>query len=108
MYLDLRITMELLKKNMKYKDVLGVKTAFFEHINDSTISTCIFLHGGAPGASTELNWFKNLDEAINNGLNVIAFDQVGFGYSSSPPNGDHSVEFRYAHAVEFINTFQLK
>jgi len=48
----------------------------------------------------------NFAYLVEHGFDVIAFDQPGFGHSGVPD--DHSIEFRYRHAVAFLNGLGLK
>lgn len=90
----------------QFMDVLGIHTAFYRAgpaaPGRDGKGTVILLHGGAPGVSAELNWFRNFPCLLDAGYEVIAYDQPGFGYSSIPQ--DHSIEFRYQHMVEFLRT----
>jgi 2-hydroxymuconate-semialdehyde hydrolase len=47
--------------------------------------TLIFLHGSGPGANSESNWSRVLNE-LSNRFHVIAIDMVGFGNTDLPEN----------------------
>lgn len=85
-------------------NVLGIETAYYR-LRPSQVSTmakpvAVLMHGGAPGACSDLNWFRNVQPLVDAGYEVIAYDQPGFGHSA--PAGDHSIEFRYHHAVATV------
>lgn len=92
-----------------FVDVLGINTAYYpsfglkQRAGDRPV--VVLAHGGAPGASSELNWFQNYATLVLDGYDVVAYDQPGFGYSSSP--SDHSIDFRYQHLVAFLNALQV-
>ncbi|WP_025518213.1 alpha/beta fold hydrolase [Bordetella trematum] len=80
----------------QYIDVLGIRTAFHRaRPSEAARATVVLLHGGAPGACAELNWFRNLPALVAAGYDVIAYDQPGFGYSAAP--ADAGIDFRYCH-----------
>lgn len=94
----------------KFITIAGIKTAYYRSKNhelDTTGNrpTVLLLHGGAPGACANINWFLNFGYLSDQGYDVIAYDQPGFGLSGTPE--DHSIEFRYQHAVELIKAFKL-
>jgi len=98
-----------LPADRQYRDVLGVRTAFYHSEPDGGAradrETIVLLHGGAPGVSAELNWFRNFQSLVEAGYNVVAYDQPGFGYSGAP--ADHSIDFRLRHLAAFLNTLEL-
>lgn len=47
--------------------------------------TLIFLHGSGPGANSESNWSRVLNE-LSNRFHVIAIDMIGFGNTDLPEN----------------------
>ncbi len=75
--------------------VLGLDTAVYRQQGRGP--TLVLMHGSSPGACSELNWFRNFDALAAMGRDVLAFDQAGFGHSQAP--ADHSIEFRYRHAL---------
>lgn len=77
--------------------ILGVDTAYWREGRGPTV---VLLHGGAPGACSDVNWHTNFDYLVEHGFDVITYDQPGFGHSSLPE--DHSIDFRYRHAVAFL------
>ncbi|KAF1043042.1 alpha/beta fold hydrolase [Xylophilus sp.] len=84
--------------------ILGIETAYYR-IQPATPPprprpAVVLLHGGAPGASSDLNWFRNTEALTGAGYELIAYDQPGFGHSGIP--ADHGIEFRYRHAVAFL------
>ncbi len=90
----------------QFIDILGIRTAYYESNPDgSSSSTVVLFHGGAPGACSDLNWFRNFDALVMAGHRVVAFDQPGYGFSDAPD--DHTIEFRYRHAVAFLKTLGL-
>jgi 2-hydroxy-6-oxonona-2,4-dienedioate hydrolase len=86
----------------QYVDVLGVRTACYRKGRGRTL---VLLHGSSPGASSELNWFRNFDALADAGFDVLAFDQPGFGYSGVPE--DHGIEFRYRHAAALLQQLDI-
>lgn len=80
-----------------HAEIEGVRTAWFRRGAGPAV---VFLHGGAPGACSELNWFRNFGSLADAGYEAIAFDQPGFGRSATPE--DASIEFRYRHAGSFL------
>lgn len=80
-----------------YAQVEGVGTAYYRKGKGPTV---ILVHGGAPGACSDLNWFRTFPALVEAGYQVVAFDQPGFGHSKPPP--DDSIEFRYRHARAFL------
>jgi len=83
----------------QYADILGIRTAYYRSCARPRPGqpAIVLVHGGAPGASAELNWFRNFAVLAAAGYDVIAYDQPGFGYSSQP--ADHGIDFRYQHLV---------
>lgn len=85
-------------------NVLGIETAYYRlkpsFVSASARPVAVLMHGGAPGACSDLNWFTNVLPLAEAGYEVIAYDQPGFGHSASPD--DHSIEFRYRHAVATV------
>ncbi len=91
----------------QYVDVLGIKTAFHRaRPNGAARATVVLLHGGAPGACAELNWFRNLPALVAAGYDVIAYDQPGFGYSTAPD--DPGIDFRYQHLEALLQALALE
>jgi pimeloyl-ACP methyl ester carboxylesterase len=86
----------------RYIDVAGVKTFF---IGGGTGHPVIFLHGASPGACSVVSWKLNLGPFAAAGFRVFAYDQPGFGLSGIP--GDHSMEFRVAHAKAFLEAVAI-
>lgn len=93
----------------EFIDVLGIRTAFYRSVSGeqagASKGTIVLAHGGAPGVSAELNWFRNFGVLAGAGYTVIAYDQPGFGYSGIPD--DHGIEFRYQHMVAFLNSLAI-
>jgi 2-hydroxy-6-oxonona-2,4-dienedioate hydrolase len=86
-----------------FADIEGVRTAYYRRGKGPTV---VLLHGGAPGACSDLNWFRNFGVLANAGFDVVAFDQPGFGYSAAPT--DWTLEFRYRHARAFLQSLKVK
>jgi pimeloyl-ACP methyl ester carboxylesterase len=78
-------------------DIAGVKTFY---VRGGSGPPIVFIHGGAPGASSLVSWKLNLDAFARAGFSVYAYDQPGFGFSGIPT--DHSMEFRVMHAAAFL------
>jgi 2-hydroxy-6-oxonona-2,4-dienedioate hydrolase len=79
-------------------DVAGVKTFY---VDGGAGHPVIFIHGAAPGACSLVSWKLNLAAFAAAGFRVLAYDQPGFGLSGIP--GDHTMEFRVAHARAFLD-----
>jgi 2-hydroxy-6-oxonona-2,4-dienedioate hydrolase len=86
-----------------FADIEGVRTCYYRRGRGPTV---VLLHGGAPGACSDLNWFCNFSVLADAGFDVVAFDQPGFGYSAAPP--DWTLEFRYCHARAFLQSLKVK
>jgi len=91
--------------------VLGIPTAYYRKAPQraagaTACPTVVLFHGGAPGVCADLNWFRNFDALVEAGYDVIAFDQPGFGHSGIPE--DHTIEFRYRHALAFLQALGLE
>jgi len=65
----------------------------------------IVIHGGAPGACAMVNWSSNIGDLGDTGLDVIAFDQPGYGRTANP--ADYSMDYRIEHAKAFIDALGL-
>lgn len=83
--------------------VLGIDTAYYRAGSGPTV---VLLHGGAPGACSDVNWYGNFSFFVAQGFDVIAYDQPGFGHSAAP--GDHTIDFRYRHAVAFLERLGVR
>src|SRR5690606_23162174 len=88
--------------------VLGIPTAYYRKTPSGSGArpTVVLFHGGAPGVCADLAWFRNFDALVEAGYEVIAFDQPGFGHTGMPE--DHTIEFRYRHALAFLEALGLK
>lgn len=95
--------MEISDSSGRFDDILGVRTFY---VRFGAGPAVILIHGGAPGASTVVNWQPTILPLADAGFAVYAYDQPGFGYSSSPT--DHSWEFRVRHALAFLDALNLK
>ncbi len=84
-------------------EILGIATGYYREGRGPTV---LLLHGGAPGACSDVNWGVAFNALCDSGYDVIAYDQPGFGFSGIPE--DHSIEFRYRHAVAFIEKLKLQ
>jgi pimeloyl-ACP methyl ester carboxylesterase len=83
-------------------DVAGVKTFY---VGGGSGHPVVFIHGAAPGACSLVSWKLNLGAFAAAPFRVFAYDQPGFGLSGIP--GDHSTEFRVAHAKAFLAAVAL-
>jgi len=59
----------------------------------------VFLHGSGPGASGWSNFKKNFPFFAERGHRTLVFDNLGFGWSSKPDEGDYTLD-RVAGALE--------
>jgi 2-hydroxy-6-oxonona-2,4-dienedioate hydrolase len=82
-----------------FADVEGIRTAYYRLGKGPKV---VLIHGGAPGACSDLNWFRTFGALVEAGYEAIAFDQPGFGHSASPE--DHSIDFRFRHANAFLKS----
>jgi 2-hydroxy-6-oxonona-2,4-dienedioate hydrolase len=85
----------------RFSEIEGIRTAYYRHGKGARV---VLLHGGAPGACSDLNWFRTFHFLAGSGYDVVAYDQPGFGHSAAPK--DHSIEFRYQHAVAFLDSLE--
>ncbi len=92
-----------INRTRREASVLGIATRYYREGHGPAV---VLLHGGAPGACSDVNWGVAFNSLCASGYDVIAYDQPGFGHSDSPT--DHSIEFRYRHAVAFIDQLKLK
>jgi 2-hydroxy-6-oxonona-2,4-dienedioate hydrolase len=92
-----------IESRRQFMTVEGVKTAYYREGSGPTV---VLLHGGAPGACADLNWFSNFHVLVDAGFEVIAFDQPGFGHSGAP--SDWTLEFRYQHARAFLEALGVQ
>lgn len=65
----------------------------------------VLIHGGAPGASSTVNWGENIEYFAEAGYTVYAYDQPGLGRTDDP--SDLSMEYRVTHARAFIDAMGL-
>lgn len=84
-------------------EILGIRTAYFRAGRGPRV---VLLHGGAPGACSEVNWCCTFDDLVEAGFDVLAYDQPGFGRTAEPT--EHSIEFRYAHLVALLRVFGIE
>lgn len=70
-----------------------------KYIEEGKGETLILLHG--LGSNAE-RWNKNID-ALSEQYNVIALDQIGFGYSDKP-----FIPYKGSTLVEFLNEFMVQ
>jgi len=85
-----------------YVEVDGINTYV---IRKGSGRPLLIVHGGAPGASARVNWGANIDFLADNGFEVYAYDQPGYGHTDVPE--DLSMEFRVTHANALIKTLGL-
>ena len=91
-----------------FKDIAGIRTASYRKTptGQGKPPTVLLLHGAAPGACSDLNWFRNMDVLAQAGYDVVTYDQPGYGHSAIPK--DHSIEFRYRHAASFLESLDVE
>lgn len=87
----------------QFVDVMGLRTFYLTAGKGG--EPLILVHGGSPGASSQLIWKNNIGALAEAGLEVYAFDQPGYGRTEVPT--DHSAPFRLAHARAFIDAMGL-
>lgn len=80
----------------KFVDVNGVRTRYFEDGNGPHL---VLFHGGGISSSAE-DWSLVFHQ-FSQRFHVVAFDQLGLGYTSKPEN-DFSLPARVKHAISFI------
>ena len=88
--------------NGEITQIKGLKTFI---IKAGSGHPLVFIHGGSPGACSQISWKKNIDYFVKSGFSVYAFDQPGFGQTENPE--DFSLEYRVSHAKSFIDAMQL-
>src|SRR5438105_4717080 len=64
-----------------YTTVNGLNT---HYVNKGSGQPLIVIHGGSPGACARVNWGANIDFFADNGWNVYAYDQPGYGRTDEP------------------------
>lgn len=67
----------------------------------------LFLHGGGPANSAERTWGRHVD-AFGEHFHVLAPDELGFGRTGNPTDGDYSLPARVRHARAFLETLNLE
>ncbi|SDH68069.1 Pimeloyl-ACP methyl ester carboxylesterase [Alteribacillus persepolensis] len=65
----------------------------------------VLLHGGGAGADAWGNWNKVINQFVEKGFHVYAYDAIGFGETEKPdPNSfSYSQEARVNQAIQFID-----
>lgn len=86
----------------QYVDVKGLKTFY---IQTGIGHPLLLLHGASPGACALVNYGPVIDLFASAGFTVYAYDQPGYGRTDNP--SDYSMEFRVAHAEEFMTALGL-
>lgn len=61
----------------------------------------IFIHGSGPGVSAWSNWRLAIPYVAEQ-LHVLAYDQVGFGYTELPAENSYSLEGWTNHLLQFM------
>ena len=89
-------------------NVNGLLTHYVRAYNGRAASgtPVIVIHGGAPGACAMVNWGRNIADLADGGLDVIAYDQPGYGGTANPT--DYSMDYRMQHANAFIDALGLE
>src|SRR5438874_3033052 len=85
-----------------YTTVNGLKTFY---VNKGSGQPLIVIHGGSPGACARVNWGANIDFFADNGWNVYAYDQPGYGRTDEPE--EYTIEYRVQHAKAFVDSLTL-
>ena len=89
-------------------NVNGLPTHYVRayHGRAASSTTVVVIHGGAPGACAMVNWGRNIADLADGGLDVIAYDQPGYGGTANPT--DYSMDYRIQHANAFIDALGLE
>ena len=90
------------RQSHNYIEVAGLKTFYVQCGEGHPLILC---HGGSPGTCSSVNWKLNIEPLAAAGFAVYAFDQPGFGRTDNPT--DYSLDFRYQHALAFIDAMKL-
>lgn len=94
------------KNNIKYIDVNGINTRYYEC---GTGEPLLLLHGGEIGAGSSLDIFSQNFIELEKDFQVFAIDKLGHGYTDNPiKDADFTIECMTNHALKFIHTLGLK
>jgi 2-hydroxy-6-oxonona-2,4-dienedioate hydrolase len=97
-------------KDAEYIDVNGYRTRYFK--KGSGPDTIILVHGGQPDpmSPTAQFWKQNFD-ALANKFRVIAYDNLGHGYTDNPrTQEDYETYYERSadHLYDFIQALELQ
>jgi 2-hydroxymuconate-semialdehyde hydrolase len=82
----------------------GVMTNYHEAGRGTPV---ILIHGSGPGVSAWANWRFAIPH-LSERLHVIAYDQVGFGYSELPAQHVYGLERWTEHLLSFMQAVGIK
>ena len=92
--------------NVKYVDVEGVRTRYFEKGRGDPL---VLLHGGAIGTGSSFEIFAENLDALAESFHVFAPDKIGQGYTDNPAtDGDYTIDRMTEHTYQFIQVMGLE
>lgn len=87
-----------------FVDVEGIAT---NHHDEGGGPPVVLLHGSGPGVSAWANWRLTIPALAAAGRRVLAPDLLGFGYTTSPPDTEYTLENWLAHLVAYLDALDL-
>ncbi|MGE3150184.1 MAG: alpha/beta fold hydrolase [Pseudorhodoplanes sp.] len=88
-----------------YIDVKGIRTFYVEQGQGPTL---VLMHGASLAIDTLSTWSSNI-ESLARHFHVVAFDQVGFGLTDMPRDGQYVNRLaRVDHALGFVDALGIR
>lgn len=85
----------------------GIETNVHLLRNDSSTDHVLLLHGSGPGVSAFANWRLTMPE-LEQHMNVIAPDLVGFGFTERPENIIYELQTWTEHAIGVLDALGIE
>ena len=83
----------------------GIRTRYFD---EGAVPTIVLLHGAALAVDAYNTWFRTLS-ALCDEYRVVAFDQVGFGFTDMPTDGVYKNRLeRVEHALGVLRALGIE